>query len=181
MREFKEDKDQILDFNSEKSSKSEKSLQKNITTSPLYKKDSKERWEKLHDLNKVKNQAREILKNSIITKNEKELSKCTFAPKLTEKSLEMANNQKIPFLERNEKWQKLKEKKKKYKNEKQKERKLYFCTFSPKKLPKSNLAKKQKISLKSKPSAKKFVERQEFSRKIKDEKKNYFKFIKKKK
>ena len=178
MKEFKEDNEGILDYEEEeKFIKSKNSYQKN----ELSNKNSKHRWDELHDLNEVKKQARKILKDNIITKNQKELSKCTFQPQLLEKSLEMTNKKGISFLERNKNWQEIKEKKIRLKNEHQKKRKLYYCTFSPKKLSTSNLLnKKKKMNLKSNASTEQFVERQEYSRKVKKKKKNYFKYIKEK-
>lgn len=148
---------------------------KNIETTLKPEKNTKtpkKRWERLHDLDKIRKETR----NFIVSIKKEEMKKneeCTFKPKISESSKKLAENYaKLDFHQRSDYWQKDKNEKIKEMFESTKDADLENCTFKPKitkiKNFKKNFAKKNEMK---NHGVDKFIERQKIAREKRKNKK----------
>lgn len=122
------------------------------------------RWEELHDLNKVKQETRNLMKKHFIAKEDKELFECTFQPNILQTSLKMTEkNWKKDISDRVVDFNKKKEEKIKVLAENSNHKELMHCTFRPQ-LYSNTYSSKNNADLYSTKGIDKFIERQQKAR-----------------
>ncbi len=126
-------------------------------------KKAKKRWDDLHELSIVKKEAMRKIKEDMISKDEMDLMKCTFQPKILKKSEKLEKD----FLERNKDWIKEKLKKQEETIQYKIDKNEHHCTFKPALVKKNPDFTQDDVFLKSKVVD--FVEKQKTARNLKGE------------
>ena len=127
-------------------------------------KPSKNRWDNLYELNKLKQESRNLIVQSQKLKEEKELEKCTFKPYILKTSLKMMESHKDKdVIKRNKEWQVNKQQKLKSIAEIKEDKEKLHCTFQPK-IKSNPKAIKSSQNLYATKGTDKFIERQQKAR-----------------
>ena len=133
------------------------------------------RWEQLYQLNQIQKDTKEYFYQALKKDGEsKELSKCTFKPKLNKKSKQLQkSNPPGDFFARKNHWRQMKEAKLKQISENKQDKELLHCTFQPQILGNNKAEKRRKELIGNKPAKalNTFIERQKLARKEKFRKK----------
>ena len=140
----------------------ESNLSPNNNTSQI--KSQKQRWDNLYELNKLKQESRNMMAQTQKVKAEQEFEACTFKPYILETSQKMMEKFKNKDLvERNKEWEHNKQMKIKSIAESKEGREKVHCTFQPQ-LKSSSKQIKSSQNLPSTKGADKFIERQQKAR-----------------